>query len=457
MLPSQSIQALYVGYFGRGGDPDGYHYWLRNLLDGTNTLDQIAASFSVQPEAKAEYQFLNGNATVSNISSFIDQVYNNLFNRSADADGKAYWTAQLQAAIGNPDAVGKFILQVIGGAQGNDILTINNKVAAATNLLNAVENSGIETEDFVNNVPEVVDHYLDIARDVVDSEVTFNVGSLNTSQAEIDAYIDMHTLKVDVPGPIQVVEVPGPVQTVTVTEYVEVPVIVTQTVHVPVNVPTEPNHLTEFNINSTLPLSSTLNYDGAVMGFGSGNLPTNYAYMVDTHSGVLFGLKAHYRTGIDVTGAPNDDSESDVQWIMPAGAQNGLIGGESGANIDRSHASIDIVLDFGVDKPQNGEFKLKVDKNPSEHGQEWEVFTLTNTGAGWVFLNEEGTAGQGMTSYNGGHVLADSMNFGFNFLDIPDGAAAGTGDVLPGVYDIQLVHLVGTTEVAALNAQMVLI
>lgn len=128
----QAIEALYVGYFGRAGDPSGTNYWVGQLNSGMS-ITQIAASFSVQPESTALYSYL-ANPNIGNgaaITNFIDQVYQDLFNRAPDSAGLAYWTAQLQAANGSPQAVAQFILNVITGAQGVDQTIIQNKVAVA--------------------------------------------------------------------------------------------------------------------------------------------------------------------------------------------------------------------------------------------------------------------------------------------------------------------------------------
>ena len=139
-------EALYIGYFGRAGDPMGDSYWLNQLSGGTSETS-VAASFSVQPEAQALYPFLaaastpsqpqepflQGPSTMSEaqITSFIDSVYANLFNRAPDSGGLTYWVDYLAANLQNPQAVGAFILDVISGAEGPDQTTIANKVTVA--------------------------------------------------------------------------------------------------------------------------------------------------------------------------------------------------------------------------------------------------------------------------------------------------------------------------------------
>ena len=125
-----AIEALYIGYFGRAGDPAGVNYWVGQLNGGMSITD-IAASFSVQTEATTQYSFLaNPNLGGSTaITNFVTAVYQDLFNRAPDTAGQTYWVDKLTAANGNPQAVGQFILDVTTGAQGADATTIQNKVS----------------------------------------------------------------------------------------------------------------------------------------------------------------------------------------------------------------------------------------------------------------------------------------------------------------------------------------
>lgn len=444
-----SVEALYIGYFGRAGDPEGFEYWKYQIGQGLMDLGQVAASFSVQPETKALYPFLNG--TSSDASAFVDQVYLNLFNRQPDAEGKTYWLDFLSDAA-NPNAVGSFIVAVIGGAIGEDAAIINNKIAAAYNFTSDIADSNLDVDVFLNGQQVLSQDFLTAARNVVDSDVTADPATVEQAQDETSEYLQDHVETIIVEVPV-IVEVPGN------TVYVPVP---GDTVYVPVPVPgptvyvpTEPEHQVTFFLSQDLPLHSTKNYAGVELGFGAGNLPTTYSYVVDETAGVLLGMKAHYRTGDDVVGVAGTGA-ADVAWQMPKGAQSGTIGNEDGPNANRTHASIDIVLDFGVGKPDDGEVVLRVDNDPTA-ATNFLTFTLTEVGPGsWMLLNEAGTAGQGMTVSNQGHVLADSMNFGFDFLEMPHGLG-GTGDVPAGQYDIQLQYLVGVTPVAELHGQLFLV
>jgi hypothetical protein len=131
--PLNTTEALYIGYFDRAGDPGGVGYWLNQLNAGIISETSVAASFSVQTEATALYPFLASPSTASQtqITSFIESVYADLFDRAADPGGLAYWDNYLTANLGNPQVVGAFILTVIRGALGIDQTTITNKVSVA--------------------------------------------------------------------------------------------------------------------------------------------------------------------------------------------------------------------------------------------------------------------------------------------------------------------------------------
>jgi hypothetical protein len=143
------VESLFVGYFGRAAAPSGEAYWLGSL-DGIGgsamTEVQIAASFSVQPEATNLYPFLANplSATATQIASFVNSVFEDLFNRAPTyTNGHNFWVDQLLANLGNPQVIGESIVNIISGAQGNDITTLDQKVAVATYFTDHLAASGL--------------------------------------------------------------------------------------------------------------------------------------------------------------------------------------------------------------------------------------------------------------------------------------------------------------------------
>jgi hypothetical protein len=135
------VAATYVAFFGRAADAGGFEFWVDEFLLGMSSqtsaglFANVASSFGVSGEAKALYPFLAHPfaASDSEIGSFLDTLYNNMFNRSADAAGLVYWTSQVRQTLAAGEFVGAVLIDVIGGAQDGgatqDITTLMSKVA----------------------------------------------------------------------------------------------------------------------------------------------------------------------------------------------------------------------------------------------------------------------------------------------------------------------------------------
>ena len=120
MTPNEKqITQLYVGYFGRAADREGLAFWTAQLDAGAALVD-IAYSFSQVSEYQAIYGGLSNGALV-------DLLYANMFDRVADAEGRAYWIDQLEQ--GKPSA--RLVVDMISGAQGSDKLKLDNTAIVA--------------------------------------------------------------------------------------------------------------------------------------------------------------------------------------------------------------------------------------------------------------------------------------------------------------------------------------
>ena len=113
---------IYQAYFNRAPDVAGVMYWFGTVVYGELTLAQIAQSFTDQVEYRATYP-----AGTSN-RAFIEEIYQNLFNRTPDAAGWDYWENDLNHGV----ARDIFIYSVIQGAYADtggalDRALLNNK------------------------------------------------------------------------------------------------------------------------------------------------------------------------------------------------------------------------------------------------------------------------------------------------------------------------------------------
>jgi hypothetical protein len=142
---ADQIQAIYVGYYGRAGDPGGMSYWelqyatdLANGHDASYARSDIAQGFWLpQQETLNTYPSAAGlpstitppttPAQNTAIHNFVDAVYHNIFNHGLAA-GDTYWEAQIeQGKVSFPNA----ILFIENGAIGSDATILHNKIAVA--------------------------------------------------------------------------------------------------------------------------------------------------------------------------------------------------------------------------------------------------------------------------------------------------------------------------------------
>ena len=135
------IASMYIAYFGRAPDRPGFDYWMDDAAKleqegktGYQLLSRISENFRWSDEAKEDYPFLGMSAGEQDgdaIRSFLEDVYDNMFNRMPDDAGAAYWTGQIQDKIANGEAVGGILLDIVSGVQGTDVQTLKNKMAAS--------------------------------------------------------------------------------------------------------------------------------------------------------------------------------------------------------------------------------------------------------------------------------------------------------------------------------------
>lgn len=116
-----AIQELYVAYFNRPADPAGLAHWETVLEGNGGDMAPISAAFAASAEYKDEYDQLT-------VSGVVTQVYQNLFGRTPDASGLAFWVNALNT---NAMTVDTMVTFIANGAQGSDDVAFNSKVVVA--------------------------------------------------------------------------------------------------------------------------------------------------------------------------------------------------------------------------------------------------------------------------------------------------------------------------------------
>ena len=129
------LQEFYLGFYGRPADPGGLAYWIEQANGAyLNQDSQMAAAFGSTDQA--EFRTLYGQAP--SIESFVERVYQNLFGRSAEAEGVVFfantYNQYLFAGVSPDQARAVLIARIIDGASGTDRIAITNKVSVAISV-----------------------------------------------------------------------------------------------------------------------------------------------------------------------------------------------------------------------------------------------------------------------------------------------------------------------------------
>ncbi len=127
-LTESQIQELYVAYFGRPADVEGKAYW-----SGSTTGISTVEGFAANMHSQAEFQDAFGSKKAA---TQVNEIYQNLFSRDADAAGLEYWTGQI--ANGSLK-LAEIAVHLIWAAKNNDggsadKTALENKVSAATSF-----------------------------------------------------------------------------------------------------------------------------------------------------------------------------------------------------------------------------------------------------------------------------------------------------------------------------------
>jgi hypothetical protein len=132
---ANAIQHLYVAYFGRPAEPLGLQYWDRQLKLAQAPSDPAGLSASYRGSAQVRAivdAFANSQESQQlypgSTATFVDGVYRNLFNRSPDVAGLAWWSNAIDSGVITRSEAA---LMIMLGAQNDDAVGVRNKIAVA--------------------------------------------------------------------------------------------------------------------------------------------------------------------------------------------------------------------------------------------------------------------------------------------------------------------------------------
>ena len=128
-LTASQLQQQYIAYFGRPGDPAGINFWLSSGITEREFADNIYA----------QDEYKTSTVGTKSTEEQVNQLYKNLFGRSADAEGLLYWTGQIEnGTLSLSNIALDLIYSANNPSSGNtdqgalDAAALSNKLAAAT-------------------------------------------------------------------------------------------------------------------------------------------------------------------------------------------------------------------------------------------------------------------------------------------------------------------------------------
>lgn len=132
------IQAAYLAYYARSGDPAGVAFWRQQLDTNGGSIDAIIDAFSNSPEFIQRYP-----ASLSD-ADLIDSVYRQLFGRSADVDGKTFY---LDALASGQMTRASLMLDILLGASGEDLPVLENRLTVSAAFTAGVARTNAAFDD----------------------------------------------------------------------------------------------------------------------------------------------------------------------------------------------------------------------------------------------------------------------------------------------------------------------
>ena len=131
MATADRVQEVYIAYYGRPADPDGLAFWVDQLEAAGGDLATIIDAFGNSDE-------FNERFGDDDAAALINNIYQNLFNRDSEAEGLEFYLGLLDDGV----SLASIALRILDGADGDDVATLANKLAAANAFTAEVDASG---------------------------------------------------------------------------------------------------------------------------------------------------------------------------------------------------------------------------------------------------------------------------------------------------------------------------
>jgi hypothetical protein len=142
-----AVVTMYIAYYGRPGDPDGVDFWAEKLEQAEGDLAAIINSFGNSDEYNKRFAGLNNDALVNNI-------YQQLFGRDADTDGRNFYVGKLQSGELN---LASIALDIYRGVQNEDALIVANKLTVAHSFTDHIADNGLSYgADEINDAKDLL-------------------------------------------------------------------------------------------------------------------------------------------------------------------------------------------------------------------------------------------------------------------------------------------------------------
>jgi hypothetical protein len=125
-------QKAYIAFYQRPAEPEGLAYWSNRLAGDPGGMNALVSAFATSEEAEQLYGGLSR-------EQLLETLYNGLFGRSLDSEGRTYWLGRLASGSSTVDRI---MLQIMDGAQGGDAAVMANKLAVAKYVTDQVDTYG---------------------------------------------------------------------------------------------------------------------------------------------------------------------------------------------------------------------------------------------------------------------------------------------------------------------------